>query len=84
MRHQRKTRRMKGGAWYDPRTWFAKKPEEAVAAVPVAAENAVQDTAQAVGLETPPAPEGLPGGNTLAGGKRKRTRKHRRKSRRKH
>jgi hypothetical protein len=82
MRHQRKTRRMKGGAWYDPSTWFKQKPEEAVAALPGAAEDAVQDTAQAVGLDTPPAPEGLPGGPV--GGKRKRTRKHKRKSRRKH
>jgi hypothetical protein len=77
---------MKGGAWYNPMTWFEKKPEEAVAAAPVAAEDAVQDTAQAVGLDTPPAPEGLPGGNTLAGGRRRKTRKHKRKhkSRRKH
>jgi len=93
MRHHKivKTlRRRKGGAWYDPRTWFEKKPEEAVQAAPAAAEQAVSDVVTPLGATSETS--GVPGGmSELApaslGGRRRKTRKsktkrHTRKSRR--
>jgi len=85
MRHHKKRtlRKRKGGAWYDPRTWFEKKPEEAVAAAPAAAEQAVQDLTGA-----PKESSGVPGGMpasapaaSVLGGRRK-TKRRKLKSRR--
>ena len=82
MRHHkiRKTlRKRKGGAWYDPRTWFEKKPEEAVQHAPKAAEQAVGDVVQPLGAS--PEPTGVPGGMpasapaaAVLGGRRRKTR----------
>jgi len=87
MRHHRKrTHRKKGGAWYDPRTWFEKKPEEAIAAAPAASEQAVKDVVTPLGAT--PEETGVPGGMSATapatpyfGGRRRKTRKIR-KSRR--
>lgn len=78
-------RKRKGGAWYDPRTWFEKKPEEALADAPKAAEQAVGDVVQPLGAK--PESTGVPGGMpasapaaAVLGGRRK-SRKTRRKTR---
>lgn len=71
-RRSRKTRR--GGAWYDPRTWFGQKTEE----VPPPSSNMVgaEDGVEA----STPAPEST---GTVNGGRHRRGRKHR-KTRRAH
>lgn len=75
--HKKRTlRKRKGGAWYDPRTWFEKKPEEAVAAAPAAAEQAVQDLTGAP-KESSGVPGGMPASAPAAvlGGRRKTKRR---------
>lgn len=81
--HKKKTHRRRGGAWYDPRTWFNKKPEEAVAHAPVAAEEAVQDLTGAP-KESTGVPGGMPASAPAAAvlGGRRKTRKTKRKTRR--
>jgi hypothetical protein len=89
MRHGKKrTYRKRGGAWLDPTSWdlFKKKPEQAVMDAPVAAEQAVGDVVEPLGAE--PEPSGVPGGINpeapaadLAGGRRRRSRKTKRKTR---
>ena len=83
--HKKKTHRRRGGAWYDPRTWFEKKPEEAVQDAPKAADQAMKDLTGA-----PEEESGVPGGmspsapvSSYLGGRRRKTRRRKsRKSRR--
>lgn len=85
--HKKKTTKRRGGAWYDPRTWFEKKPEEAIAAAPVASEQAMGEVVEPLGAtqENSGVPGGMPASapinNVLTGGRRRR-RKTRRRSKR--
>ena len=87
--HKKKTMRKRGGAWLDPTSWeiFQKKPEQVVQDAPAAAEKAVGDVVEPLGGT--PEPTNTPGGMSpeapaaVLGGRRRRrkTRKHRSKRR---
>jgi hypothetical protein len=82
--HKKKTHRRRGGAWYDPRTWFEKKPEEAIQDAPKAVDQAVKDLTGAR-TESTGVPGGMPASAPAAavlGGRRKTRRRKSRKSRR--
>jgi hypothetical protein len=87
-KHTKRHRRRRGGAWYDPRTWFQSSTApilpEPVAKAPVQAAVAVEKTVNDIGLGpakqaevlgTPPSTDEVLG----TGGRRRRTRKHRRR-----
>jgi len=85
-KHTKRHRRRRGGAWLDPTTWsiFQKKvpqtPTEAAVAAEEALPSAVDADAQAAALGVAPGGETPSDGQVLGtGGKRRRTRKHRRR-----
>ena len=83
-KHSRR-RRMRGGAWFDPRTWFTSPPAEAPPAQMAEMAKPVVDAvatpekqAEILGMPAG-APDAAPVPPPSAGGRRRRrTRKHRR------
>jgi hypothetical protein len=68
----RKTRRMRGGVWYNPMTWFAAAPEEPVPSV--LSENPSPSVPDAYPrAENPPAMGGKKRRKTRRGGSRHRS-----------
>ena len=85
-----KRHRRRGGAWYNPLSWFDKKPEDmppakvAEAVAPIVPSPAAQ--ADALGTASPSAsspPAGEPLGPDV-GGKRRRRKHHSRRKTRRH
>jgi hypothetical protein len=87
-KHSRRRRMRGGGEWLKPWTWGKDTPEQVAAdAAPVVDATVGTPTQQAATLgvtpAAPSAPAGAVPGATPLGGRRRKTRKHR-KSRRKH
>jgi hypothetical protein len=90
MRHHKKTRKRGGGMFDSVSAFFGMKPKPATEVLQNPTETATKATtatAEALGAE-PTVSTGLPGADTLpgesklAGGKRRRTRKHKKLRRR--
>jgi hypothetical protein len=104
VRHHKKTKklsrrgRMRGGAWYDPRTWFSKPAQAATTGIDQTVQSTAQASAPLGDAITQPVTDmtgAQPGGTTAAaapilgptasmGGRRRRTRKHKRRHSRRH